>query len=243
MASAMERDEILTRNRPNILVFDLDGTLVETHQDIAVSLTWTLAHFDRPPMPAADVPPLLGWGIEHVLESVLATKDAAMIATARELYFAHHTKHCADHARIYDGVIEMLKGLRNHGCAVGLLSNKPHALCERLLTLLDMRNLFHTVFGADVIPWKKPDPRCLLHVIGATATAAGFPGALDAENADVRSRALYVGDAAVDIATSRAAGVRVAFVRTGYGRIEDQPPDFDWPSAASLLPALGFTVS
>lgn len=211
---------------PRIVVFDLDGTLVETHRDIAASIAHVRSLRGMPPLPEDAIPPLLGWGVEHLLSRALGIEDAAAIASARREYAAHHAVHCADHARLYDGAAETLGALRAAGVGVGLLSNKPHEFCLRLLDALAIRGHFHAVFGADAVPWKKPDPRGLLHAIAETARAAGLP-------ADPAG-ALYVGDSAVDIEAARAAGCAAAFVRTGYGRIEDHAPDHAWDDLRGL---------
>lgn len=212
---------------PRIVVFDLDGTLVETHRDIAASVAHVRALRGMPPLPVEAIPPLLGWGVEHLLARALGIEDPAAVAEARALYAAHHAVHCTDHARLYDGAAETLKILRGIGVGIGLLSNKPHEFCIRILEALAIRDSFHAIFGADAVPWKKPDPRGLLHAITETARAAELP--FDP------ARALYVGDSAVDIAAARAAGCAAAFVRTGYGRIEGQRPDHVWDDLRGLL--------
>lgn len=205
---------------PSVIVFDLDGTLVETHRDIAASIAHVRSLYGLPPLSLEEVPPLLGWGVEHLLAKALGIDSAETIETARVQYATHHDRHCVDHARIYIGVIEVLTVIRAAGIGVGLLSNKPHQFCVRILDALALTPYFHAVFGADAVAWKKPDPRGLLHAVAATATASGRSGS--------PASALYVGDSAVDIETARAAGVGMAFVRTGYGRIESVSPDYEW---------------
>ncbi len=220
---------------PSVIVFDLDGTLVETHRDIAASLAHVRALHGLGPLALEDVPPLLGWGVEHLLSKALGIDSASAIETARAQYAAHHDEHCADHARIYDGVVESLSAIRAAGIGVGLLSNKPHRFCVRLLDALALTPFFHAVFGADAVAWKKPDPRGLLHAVEATARASG--------RAASPSTALYVGDSAVDIETARAAGVGIAFVKTGYGRIEEQAPDYEWETMRDLRDTFDLAVA
>lgn len=201
-----------------MVIFDCDGTLVETHRDIAASARFMCDRLGIPPADESLIPGYMGLGIDHLIRQVLGNRSDLFDA-ARKLYVEHHEEHCADRARLYDGAAELLDELRARGLRVGLLSNKNEHFCRLILERLGVLDRFDLVFGSDSTPWKKPDPRGLQ---------------------EMRSRlgdgdALYVGDSDVDIRTGRAAGIRVGFVEHGYGRGGDEQPDYRWKDLRALL--------
>ncbi|MEK8022247.1 MAG: HAD-IA family hydrolase [Candidatus Hydrogenedentota bacterium] len=204
-------------------IFDCDGTLVETHKDIAASARHVCERLGIPPVDEAIIPGYMGLGIDHLLRRILGD-HGDRFDEARRLYMAHHDNHCTDRSRLYDGAIELLDALRSRGCRLGLLSNKTEHFCRIILEKLDVAHRFDLIYGSDSTPWKKPDCRGLLQL-------AGRLGGSDA---------LYIGDSSIDIDTAHAArarfpGMRVGFVEHGYGRVETEKPDYTWSDLRALL--------
>jgi phosphoglycolate phosphatase len=206
-------------SRFDAILFDLDGTLAETHWDIAASTDFVLASFGRPPVGPELIPEYLGLGLDHLVAKAMGAGATEMeLAEARRRYVEHHAAHCCDRVRLYDGIADLLRELRSEGARLGLLSNKPAVFCESILVATGIRDCFAAVFGADSTPWKKPDGRGLRAL--ADAVSAAWP--------------LYVGDSSIDIAAARDAGIPVGLVTWGYGRVEGDAPDYLWKSVDEM---------
>lgn len=205
------------------VLFDLDGTLAETHWDIAASTDFVLASFGLPVVGPDAIPDYVGLGLEHLLTTALAgAATPERLAEARRRYVEHHAAHCCDRVRLYDGIEAFLEALARSGRRLGLLSNKPTAFCEQILIATGVRKYFGIVYGSDATPWMKPDGRGLVRL---------------AEELGAK-RPLYIGDSSIDIDAARAAGFRVGFVTWGYGKIENEKPDFIWNTVGEMVRCL-----
>jgi len=183
------------------LVFDLDGTLIDSARDITAAVNAAMRALGRPEHPIAAVHAMIGHGARFLVASALATDDEALIERGRAAFMAYYEAHPIDHTRPYPGVVEMLEALRDDGCALAVATNKP-ALMTRLVIErlgLDRAGIIASA-SADEVPRRKPDP-AVLHLALARAGA-------DAAIA-------YVGDMGVDVATARAAGVPAVAVAWG----------------------------
>jgi phosphoglycolate phosphatase len=212
------RSELVTA-RFDAVLFDLDGTLAETHWDIAASTNFVLASFGRPSVGPDAIPEYLGLGLDHLIAKAMGeSADAAMLAEARRRYVEHHAVHCCDRVRLYDGIAALLSEISASGVVIGMLSNKPAVFCERILVATGIRACFAAVFGADSTPWKKPDGRGLRALASELKSAHPF----------------YIGDSSIDIAAARDAGIPVGLVTWGYGRVEGEEPDFRWANVDEM---------
>jgi phosphoglycolate phosphatase len=194
---------------PPIVVFDLDGTLVDTAPDLIHTLNTILARESIPAIPFDTARPMIGAGVRPLLERALAERrqhpgEAAMDALFAR-YIAHYQDHIADHSRPYPGLEAALDRLGAHGFTLAVCTNKYEALSLRLLDALGLTSRFAAVCGQDTFPMKKPDPETLRLTI---ARAGG-----DA------SRAVMVGDSETDVSVARAAGIPVIGVDFGYTRV------------------------
>ncbi len=197
---------------PAAVVFDLDGTLAETHYDIAATTDHVLASLGLPPVGPDRIRDYLGRGIENLLRGALGPGHDDLVGQGLALYLEHHRAECTRRVRLYDGVTDLLARLRASGRRTALLSNKRVEFCERILRHTGARGFFEEVFGGDSTEWLKPDGRALLRVV----ERLGAPSSL------------YVGDSSIDIACAKEAGIPVAFVSSGYGRIQGIEPDYVW---------------
>jgi phosphoglycolate phosphatase len=191
------------------VVFDLDGTLVDTAPDLHAYLNEMLAELGRPGLALADVRPMIGDGARTLLRRGLeASGGVPRAADLDHLFVEFLTRYTARPVRfgaIHDGVVEVLEELTAAGVRLGVCTNKPQAATDRLLRTLDLERYFRVVIGGDALPVRKPDGvhlQAVLERLGADGT-----------------RAAMVGDSGIDLLTARAAGVACVLVSFGYTRI------------------------
>lgn len=191
------------------VVFDLDGTLVDSALDIAFSLNAFLADIARPPLPLEAVKAMIGEGartlIERALAATGAVPPAAEVQALTRRFLDLYEAAAADRTTAYPGVATTLRDLQAAGLRLGLCTNKPERATRLLLDALELAPLFTVIVGGDTLAGVlKPDPRPLLHALDALGAAA--------------ERAVMVGDSPIDVASARAAGLRVLIRRGGYTR-------------------------
>lgn len=188
------------------IVFDLDGTLVDTAGDLAASLNHALGQLGRPPVAPESVRQMVGMGARRLLERGLAASGEttpALVEAGVPHFMAHYGANIAVHSQPFDGVEAALDALTDQGHRLAICTNKPEALARQLIAALGWQGRFHALSGADTWAWKKPDPR---HLTDTVALAGG-------------TRALFVGDSATDAATAKAAGVPLVLVTFGYSEV------------------------
>lgn len=207
----------MTQPRPvRAVIFDLDGTLIDSGRDIALAANHVRTVLGRPELPLAQVHDFIGDGVPVLLRRTLGADgpepDAADLARAREIFDARYRDHCLDHTRPYPGVPETLAAL----AAVPLMvaTNKPARFTGPMLAGLDLARFFRRAVSGDDVPAKKPAPDMIL------AALAG----LDVDPADVA----VVGDSLNDIRAARAVGavaVGCTFGLRPAQEIRDAAPD------------------
>ena len=191
---------------PRTIVFDLDGTLVDTAPDLIGSLNVLFAREGLAPIALDEGRGMIGSGVRPLIERGLATQGRALNAARLDAlyadYVAHYAEHIADSSRPYPGVEAALDALAARGSRFAVCTNKLAWLSVRLLDRLGLSQRFVTICGQDTFGVQKPDPE----VLRRTILAAG------GDLADT----VMVGDSATDIRTARAAGVPVVAVDFGY---------------------------
>lgn len=201
-----------------ILVFDLDGTLIDTAPDLAETLNVILKRSDFEPVPYGDTRMLIGGGARFMLERALRTRHAnvapAQLDRMFDDFIVHYAAHIADSSRPFPGLEDALDRLANGGFTFAVCTNKLEWLSRRLLDALDLTKRFAFICGQDTFGVKKPDPA----VLRLTIERAG------GNIAD----AIMIGDSATDIDMARAAGIPVIAVDFGYTEIPvtNLNPDF-----------------
>lgn len=190
------------------VVFDLDGTLVDTAPDLHRVLAALMAELGHPAPDIAEVRAMVGEGARALLERALAATGAPdshdLDALARR-FIEVYSEDPARDSRPYEGAVEVLEGLRALGVPLGMCTNKPQLPSERLLQALELDGYFASVIGGDALPVRKPDPGHLLAVLRALG-ADDLP-------------AVMVGDSRTDLLTAQAAGVPCVLVSFGYTAI------------------------
>jgi phosphoglycolate phosphatase len=206
-------------------IVDLDGTMVDTLGDFAVSLNHMLADLSLPPVAPAAIEKMVGKGSEHLIHSALAhvmssnegavagagaevlqARVQALFDRAWERYQHHYLAINGQHSAVYPGVVEGLKALRSRGLRLACLTNKPTSFAKPLLAAKGLDGFFEFAFGGDAFARKKPDPLPLLKTCEALGT--------------VPARTLMIGDSSNDAKAARAAGCPVLLVTYGYNHGE-----------------------
>ena len=178
-----------------LLVFDLDGTLIDSRRDLVESVNAALAQFKLPPQAEERIASYIGDGAAMLVQRALASDgaDPALAPAALEAFLAYYREHKLDHTRLYSGVLDQLALLREIlSVHMAVLTNKPVHASREICAALGLAPFFFAVYGGNSFPTKKPDPEGLQRLIA---------------EAGVRPQeALMVGDSDVDIRTARAAG-------------------------------------
>lgn len=191
------------------VVFDLDGTIIDSVEDVTQALNHVLAGRGRPALPAAAVRGLIGQGARVLIERALAATGAPAAAAELdalvERFVAFYREHPADHTTVYPGAIEVLDRLSGAGIGLGICTNKPLATTEPVLELLGLAPLFRHVACGDRVPFRKPDGRHVLHLLDRMGVARG--------------RAAMVGDSENDAGAAHDAGVPFVAVSWGYRQV------------------------
>ncbi|HKL68688.1 HAD-IA family hydrolase [Salibaculum sp.] len=187
------------------VIFDLDGTLAETSGDMVAAANVCLRDFGPGALldPVTDAATAMRGG-RAMLALGLARagmRDAAEVDRQYPLFLSHYAAALDVHSRLFPGALPAIEALRGAGYRVGVCTNKPEALADRLLTSLGVRDLFASLIGADTLPTRKPD-------------AAPYLAAVDRAGGRSESSVL-VGDTVTDRDTARAAGVPVILVTFG----------------------------
>jgi len=188
----------------HLIVFDLDGTLVDSHRDLADATNTLLAELGAAPLPDAEITDMVGEGAAVLVRRALtrAGKDPDAPG-ALDRFLVHYDHRLLATTRPYDGMVEVLRALRAEGRRLAVLTNKPGRASLRVLEGLGLLELFSQVIGGDTAYGRKPDPAGLLAL---AASARVGP-----------EETMLVGDSAIDLATARRAGARICLARYGFG--------------------------
>jgi phosphoglycolate phosphatase len=169
---------------------------------LLASVNHVLASLGRTPLPPARLVEFVGNGARALIERALAAVGDDRVGVALDRFLQHYDAHLLDRTRPYPGVPELLAGLVGSGVSLSVVSNKPVAMCRKIVDGLGWSRWFGAILGGDSLAARKPDPSGLAAVRDAAGVSA--------------SRMLYVGDSLVDLETARAAGVEFRGVAWGF---------------------------
>lgn len=203
---------------PRLVMFDLDGTLVDSVPDLAAAVDRMLAQLGRPPAGIAKVRNWVGNGSKVLVHRALADQlehsaVAAGVADQAHQLFLQAYADSHELSSVYPGARECLDWLRAHGVSMALVTNKPTQFVGPLLAEKGLQGYFQWVLGGDSLPVQKPDPAALNWVLGQAALRP--------------EQALFIGDSRSDVLAAKAAGV--ACVAVSYGYNHGRPIDEENP--------------
>ena len=220
-------------HRIRLLVFDLDGTLIDSRLDLIHSVNAMLLHLGRPELAGDVIASYVGDGAPALVRRALEnTDDEALLLTALEYFLGYYRVHKLDHTTVYDGIAETLaclaepltieppneisaNGVPSNGVhrQMAVLSNKPVRASRDIVQALGLGNFFVRIYGGNSFTTKKPDPLGVQTILQETGIAA--------------EDALMIGDSAVDVLTGRNAGLWTCGVTYGFAphTLDEVPPD------------------
>jgi phosphoglycolate phosphatase len=205
-------------HRLRLLVFDLDGTLIDSRLDLIHSVNAMLRYIGRPELQGDVIASYVGDGAPALVRRALAdTDDEALLRAALEYFLGYYRLHKLDHTTVYDGIPDVLSGLAQPENGVhrlmAVLTNKPVRASRDILYALGLGDFFVRIYGGNSFTTKKPDPLGVETILSETGVAA--------------NEALMIGDSAVDVLTGRNAGLWTCGVSYGFApqSLEKTPPD------------------
>ncbi len=199
----------------NLVIFDLDGTLVDSKLDLAHSVNASRGHMGLPPLDHELVYSYVGNGAPVLIRRALGPgASEADVEHALEFFLAYYHAHKLDYTYLYPGVRESLNRLHEARVAMAVLTNKPVRISQAILDGLGVAPLFFRIYGGNSFEQKKPHPMGVEHLM--------------AEAGASQEQTLLVGDSSVDIRTARNAKVRSAGVTYGFQpeSLKQDPPDY-----------------
>jgi phosphoglycolate phosphatase len=203
---------------PQAILFDLDGTLIDSADDLGAALNAVLAAERRPPVAAEYYTPIASHGSAGLLRFAFGEQFDRRKDELRQAFLSHYAARVAVHTRLYDGVDLLLRGLAERGIQAGIVTNKPHALTRLVLPYFPTLQALPVVVSGDTLEVAKPHPEPLLHAAKLLQLEA--------------SQCWYVGDAERDIQAGLAAGMHTVLARYGYIHMDEQPES--WGAHASI---------
>ena len=196
------------------LVFDLDGTLIDSLFDVQASLNRLLANENRTTLSIDELKTVIGHGVNSMVKGAYKITgepiaSIEMLDKAVKQYLHYYREKPAEHTIIYPNVIETLNELKAKGFVMGICTNKPYKISLLVLKALGINSLFEGISGGDNFSFIKPDPRHILHTLKLMGSEP--------------ERAVMIGDSHVDGEAGRKAGLPFILVSYGYNINENGP--------------------
>lgn len=205
----------MSRRIARAVLFDLDGTLVDSAADLCAAANAMRARIDLAPLPVSELRPAVSRGGRAMLAIALPHLDAGAREAWVEPFLAAYAQAIATHSRLFDGIDAVLAAIEADGACWGIVTNKPEGLARALVREIGLDRRCAVLVGGDTLPQRKPDPQPLWFACDQLGVAP--------------AHAVYVGDDARDIEAARAAGMRAIAAAWGYrdatDRIEDWGAD------------------
>jgi len=210
-----------------LILFDLDGTLIDSRLDLVHSINAMLRHLGRPELPGDVIATYVGDGAPMLVRRALGDpEDENQVQRALDFFLSYYREHKLDNTYVYDGILDTLRRLQNgydgRARRMAVLSNKPVHPSRAIVDTLGLKGFFFAVYGGNSFPTKKPDP------LGAKQLLL---------EANCRpEQAVIVGDSSNDILTGRNAGLWTIGVNYGFApqTLDLTPPDVRIDSPAEL---------
>lgn len=187
-------------NNPELIIFDLDGTLVDSGMDITNALNYAIAPYGFKPLTVEDTIKMVGEGLTRLIEKIVKDNNTPIKDAVLDRFIKYYSEHLTDFTRPYPGVAKTLEILGRYKKAV--ISNKRESLSKKLLEQLGLMKFFDVVLGSDSTSEKKPSPAPVKKVLGILGVEP--------------QRAIIVGDSDFDIQAGKGAGLITVAVTYGF---------------------------
>jgi len=212
-----------------LLIFDLDGTLIDSRQDLVNSVNAALRFLQRQELPPDEIAAMVGDGAPVLIQRALGDNaDPAEVRRGLEHFLTYYREHKLDHTHLYDGIPEALDALQGRNGlrrTMSVLTNKPVIPSRAIVDALGIGSRFVSVYGGNSFETKKPDPLGLATILSETGIKP--------------EEAIMIGDSHVDVETGRNAGTWTCGVTYGFSphSLTEVPPDvlFDSPQELATL--------
>ncbi|MEA4848146.1 MAG: HAD-IA family hydrolase [Clostridiaceae bacterium] len=197
------------------VVFDLDGTLIDSKKDIAVATNNALSELNLPTLPEEEIASFIGDGVEALIRRCLQEENISRLGEVLRKYKKVYGDSCTVYTRLYPGVKETIEFLINRGINVALATNKTVSISHKILRYFEIEESFISILGPEHVKNMKPDPDMIEILLDMTKNR---PEDL-----------LFVGDSQIDVLCGRNAGIYTCAVTYGIGKLEsvlEANPDF-----------------
>lgn len=197
----------------DLLIYDLDGTLIDSVQDIVNAVNFMLAVLELPKRSSEEVKSFIGEGVQSLVRRTIGEENLDMADRALKTLKTYYGEHLLDHTKLYPGVLEMLEHFKSKKQVV--VTNKPEKFSVQVLEGLGVRSFFEMVIGGDSVRTKKPSPEALFVILDKLKITP--------------ERAVIIGDSSIDIETGRNAKITTCAVTFGLGEkkaLSASKPDF-----------------
>lgn len=186
----------------DLIIFDLDGTLIDSSRDIAWCANRTLAAMGHAGMDPSEIVGHIGWGVKPLLEKLMPFETPERITEARLKFLAVYGEHLVVETTLYPGVVEVLEQFSSLGKKLAVVTNKPEGLAAGILEVLKLDGYFKLLLGGDSLPNRKPHPEPIEKTIKELGAAP--------------SRTIVVGDSPVDCEAAKGAGAYAIGAAYGF---------------------------
>lgn len=199
----------------NYYIFDLDGTLIDTREDLTTAVNILRKSYNLPALDIKTVTSMVGDGIRKLVERAVSSADSVNLEEAINIFNDAYSKHLVEHTYVYPGIPEVLENLKNYSKKLAVNTNKSDKFAVEILKKLEIYKYFDFLVGGDSVENKKPDPEGVLMIIELFKATP--------------SETLMIGDGKNDILAAKGAGIKSAYVTYGYTTIDsisDLSPDY-----------------
>ena len=206
-----------------LIIFDLDGTIVDSKEDIAISVNHALKENGLPALPEDKIYSFVGNGVDFLLEKSLGKSKMEHFDNVKNTFMTYYEEHLLDNSKLFEGIMTVLDHFKGEKKMV-ILSNKPTHLCAKITKGLEIESYFEEIHGAESFEALKPDP------IGVKTLYKKYEV--------LQEECIVVGDAPQDINAAKNAGVKMAAVTYGFhseNRLKKENPDLLLDTIEALI--------
>ena len=184
--------------------FDLDGTLINSSKDIAISANYALEKLGFQKLPEEEIVKHIGYGGENLLKNILPVNDEGVLKKAVEIFREYYFSNPAVYTKPYELIPEILETLKKQGKKIAVITNKYYDISKEILEKLDIFQHIDLLLGGDSVKNKKPDPEPVIKAI---------------EYLNV-NKPVIVGDSETDVISGKEAGIKTVLVEYGFGKVD-----------------------